>query len=48
MRAATWIMGAVLAAVLALRTPAGALEVVKKSDSQIKAQVDAALKADEA
>ena len=47
MRAATCIR-ATLAALLALGTPAGALEVVKKSDSQIKAQVEAALEADEA
>jgi len=47
MRAATCVR-ATLAALLALGTPAGALEVVKKSDSQIKAQVEAALEADEA
>ena len=46
MRAATCVR-ATLAALLALGTPAGALEVVKKSDSQIKAQVEAALEADE-
>src|SRR5437870_11235237 len=47
MHAATCVR-ATLAALLALGTPAGAPEVVKKSDSQIKAQVEAALEADEA
>ena len=47
MRAASWLTGAVLAAVLAVRAPARAREVVRQSDSRIKAQVEEALKADE-
>jgi osmotically-inducible protein OsmY len=47
MRAASWLTGAVLAAVLAMRAPARAREVVRQSDSRIKARVEEALKADE-
>src|SRR2546427_11370277 len=47
MRTAAWVTGAVLAAVLALRAPARAREVVRQSDARIKAQVAEALEADE-
>ena len=47
MRAASWLTGAVLAAALAVCAPARAREVVRRSDSRIKAQVEEALKADE-
>src|SRR5207249_9111753 len=45
MRAASWLTGAVLAAALAVCAPARAREVVRQSDSRIKAQVEEALKA---
>src|SRR5205809_7568662 len=47
MRAASWRTGAVRAAGPAARAPARAREVVRQSDSRIKAQVEEALKADE-